>query len=95
MIRYLNGEKIIVKYKMRTLTPTDKLIVEEVIKKSARKEAMEILEKCSEKRFNEFKNNYYINKLNICCMSLDFAKDELVEQNIMTQNENDFFGFNS
>jgi len=78
---------------MRTLTPTDKLIVEEVIKKSARKEALEILEKCSDKRFKEFKDNYHMNRLNICCMSLDFAKDELVEEKIMTQNEKDHFGF--
>ena len=79
---------------MRTLTPTDKLIVEEIIKKSARKEAMEILEKCSDKRYNEFIENYNLNKFNICCLVLDSAKDELVEEKIMTQNNlKDSFGF--
>lgn len=77
---------------MRTLTSEDIEIINFIIKKEARKEAIEILEKCSIRKYNEFMNYHNKNKDNICCLVLDSAKDELVKCNEMKQNKKDFFG---
>lgn len=73
----------------------DKKIVEIVkdrIREDARAEALEILEKCSTARFNEFLTYHSSNKGNICCMVLDVAKSELVGENKMIHSVDDSFG---
>ncbi len=67
-------------------------IVNEVIKKSARKEAMEILSKSSQKDVDEFIKYYKDKKLNICCLHLDKLKSDLVDNNKITHNKKDHFG---
>lgn len=69
-----------------------KKIVKDRIRKEARSEALEILEKCSEARFNEFLTYHSSDKGNICCMVLDVAKSELVGENSMIHNYEDWFG---
>jgi hypothetical protein len=77
---------------MRKLTPEDIEIVNFIVKKEARKEAIEILEKCPIRNYNEFMNYHNMDKDNVCCLVLDFTKDELVKCNEMKQNKKDFFG---
>ena len=67
-------------------------IVVKLIRVDARSEALEILDKCSDVRYNEF-INYWNNKQdNICCLVLDLGKKELVELNQMIHNKEDYFG---
>jgi len=68
-------------------------IVNNLIRKEARPEALLILEKCSELRFNEFMTYIINDKENVCCMVLDVAKSELVGSNQMIHTEEDYFGF--
>lgn len=56
-----------------------KKVVNNLIKKSARKEALEILSKTTQERIGEFLYYYYSNSKNISCMVLDSAKDQLVK----------------
>lgn len=67
-------------------------IVNNLIREEARPEALEILEKCSELRFNEFMTYFINNKENVCCMVLDVAKGELVGFNEIIHTEEDYFG---
>lgn len=67
-------------------------MVNDVLCKEARPEALVILEKCSEKHFNEFLQYYKDKKENICCMVLDSAKYDLVKTGYMIHSENDHFG---
>jgi len=68
-------------------------IVNDQIREEARTEALEILNKCSDARFKEFLTYHYTNKGNLCCMVLDVAKSELVGENKMIHNYEDWFGF--
>lgn len=67
-------------------------IINEVIIEDARDEAVEILEKASPIRVNEFMYYYNQNKFNLCCMHLDLIKMDLVHYGVMTQKETDKFG---
>ena len=67
-------------------------IVNNIICKEARQEALQILDSCSELRFNEFMTYFINGKESICCMVLDVAKSELVNTNQMIHNESDHFG---
>ena len=67
-------------------------IVNNLIRKEARPEALEILEKCSELRFNEFMTYFLNNKENVCCMVLDIAKSELVGLNQIIHTDESHFG---
>lgn len=73
-----------------------KKIVNELIKKSARKEALEILFKSDKERIGEFLYYYYSDSGNVACLVLDYAKDELVKQKKMKQGKKgkDTFGMN-
>ena len=76
---------------MRNLEKSKK-IVNKLIRVEARAEALVILEKCSDERFNEFMDYYKKKQENVCCMVLDLAKKELVESNKMYHKEEDYFG---
>lgn len=68
-------------------------IINELLREDVRKEATEILTKCSDERYNEFMDYYNDkSKHNVCCLVLDFAKKELVEKGQMEQNLSDDFG---
>lgn len=69
-----------------------KNIVNELIKKSARKEAFEILCKSSRERIGEFLYYYYSDIGNVACLVLDSAKDELVEKKLMKKGKKGSFG---
>jgi hypothetical protein len=77
---------------MNVIDKNIKKIVTDLIRKEARSEALEILEKCSEHRFNEFLAYHIKDSGNICCMVLDVAKSELVASNQMKHDVNDHFG---
>lgn len=68
-------------------------IVNELIKKEARKEALDILELTTEDFRNQFINYYEDDKDNICCMVLDAAKIKLVEGGKMEMSDKDYFGY--
>jgi hypothetical protein len=74
------------------LTKEIKFAVKRTIREDAIKEAELILSLCSEIDREEFMQNYYDDKGNICCLVLDFAKKELVEQGILEQKDSDAFG---
>lgn len=67
-------------------------IVNEVITKTARKEALEILNLSEKEDIDKFTNYYYENNFNACCMHLDYMKDKLVHENKIKQSDNDSFG---
>ena len=67
-------------------------IVNEVIKKSAREEALKILKLSSKKGIDEFIKYYKDDKHNICCLHLDKLKSDLVSNDKMTYNKTDNFG---
>lgn len=79
---------------MNNIDKNIKKIVTYEICKEARKEALEILKKCTKERFEEFIKYHNKDQGNICCMVLDSAKIELVSSGEMTHNESDHFGFN-
>ena len=69
-----------------------KSIVNELIKKSLRKEALEILYNTNRERIGEFFYYYYSGSSNVACMVLDTIKDELVRLKKMKQGKKDSFG---
>ena len=68
-----------------------KAIVNEVIAKEARSEAIAIME-MSEDAKVEFMKYYGKDQFNICCMVLDKWKDKLVADGKMEQGDEDHFG---
>lgn len=68
-------------------------VVNDLLRKEARKEAMEILEKSEHEKVGEFLDFYYGGMENIACLTLDTAKDILVKKKkTMKQKKNDSFG---
>jgi len=67
-------------------------IIDNLIKKDARKEAIKILIKSDKERIGEFLYYYYSDSGNVACMVIDSAKDELVKQKKMKQGKKDSFG---
>jgi hypothetical protein len=63
-----------------------KKIVDEVIRKECRKEALEILSLSDSKGIEEFKYYYNENNHNICCLHLDFLKSKLIKSGKMEDN---------
>ena len=68
-----------------------KLLIDELIKKDARKEAFEILSNSDKETIGEFLFYYYSSIDNVACMVLDKAKGILVDKKIMKQKKNDAF----
>ena len=66
--------------------------VESEIRKDCRHEAKTILSLTTDKNRDEFLHHHKEDNGNICCLVLDFAKKELVEEKKMIQNDNDNFG---
>lgn len=64
-----------------------KWMVKILIKKEARKEALEILTKSSQERIGQFLYYYYSDSGNVACLVLDDAKDELVKQKKMKKGK--------
>jgi hypothetical protein len=71
-----------------------KHIIEKLITKSAREEALEIINNSTKEERIEFLQYYYDNKENICCLVLDKIKDRLVEEKKMKKGGRfgDWFG---
>lgn len=69
-----------------------RIIVKDLIKKDARDEAMEIMEKSDIKKVAEFFYYYHSGMENIACLVLDTAKDILVKNKKMKQRKKDSFG---
>jgi len=69
-----------------------KKIINDLIKKEARAEAILILSKASDTQMREFLTYYSEDKGNICCMVLDSIKVHLVKNGQMTMGEDDYFG---
>jgi len=63
-------------------------IINYLIRKEDRKEALEILKNSTEEEKKEFLDYYNSEKYNICCMVLDTIKDRLVKDGIMNDNGN-------
>jgi len=66
--------------------------VDKEIKSSARYEAITILLLTTEDRQKEFLKYHREDKGNLCCLLLDKAKEELVQQGILKENKHDNFG---
>ena len=60
-----------------------KKIVNAVLCKESRKEAMDILTLSSEDDVQKFIKYYKEDNYNVCCLHLDFLKDKLVEKGLM------------
>lgn len=69
-----------------------KEIITEVIKKEARKEAVDIMSKCDSKYIDQLLYNYNKKSFNIVCMVIDVAKWKLIEDKKMKSKKNDHFG---
>jgi predicted acetyltransferase len=69
-----------------------KKAVEKEIREDCREEAMKILELGDKKdRMDFLKYHRKLDKGNLCCLVLDFAKKKLVEAGKMEQKETDCF----
>lgn len=69
-----------------------KKIIDDLIRKESRKEAIDILEKANDAERKEFLDYYNKESYNVCCLVLDKIKDRLVEDGKMNDN-GDFVGF--
>lgn len=69
-----------------------KKAVKEQIAKQYRYEANVILNLTTKSICKEFLNYHKKNQGNICCLILDKAKQNLVDEGIMVQRNNDGFG---
>jgi hypothetical protein len=67
-------------------------VVNELIDKPHRKEAIEILNKSTRECIGEFLYYYYSDIGNVACLVLDKAKDELVAKRLMKKGKNGSFG---
>lgn len=68
-------------------------IVNDVVKKDARQEAIEILDHCTDQEMGEMVFYYEKQGGNIVCLHLDSIKRRLVLDGIMEQTEQDHFGY--
>ena len=62
------------------------------IRKDLYQEAKSILMLTTDKNRQDFLQYHLDDKGNVCCLVLDFAKQELVKEGILEQNDNDNFG---
>jgi hypothetical protein len=62
------------------------------IRKNLYQEAKTILQLTTDKNREDFVRYHKENSGNICCLVLDFAKQELVKEGILEQKDNDNFG---
>lgn len=69
-----------------------RIIINDLIEKESRTEAMAILEKSDEKKVGEFLYYYHSDMGNIACLVLDTAKNILVKNKKMKQRKKDSFG---
>jgi hypothetical protein len=69
-----------------------KKAVQSEIRKDCWHEAKTILSLTTDKNRDDFLQYHKEDKGNICCLVLDFAKQELVKEKKMIQNDNDNFG---
>jgi uncharacterized protein YfbU (UPF0304 family) len=69
-----------------------KKILDDLLCKEARKEALIILSKASDTQMKEFLAFYSQKKENTCCMVLDSIKMKLVESGDMKMRDDDWFG---
>jgi predicted nucleic acid-binding protein len=66
--------------------------VNKEIKKECREEALKILELCDEKDRQEFlRYSKKLDRGNLCCLVLDYAKKKLVSEDKMEQKPDDYF----
>jgi len=68
-------------------------IVNKLIKKEAREEALEILSIAPKEQVDEFVKYWNLKQENVCCMVIDFTKIKLIEEGKMTMDEGDYFGY--
>jgi hypothetical protein len=69
-----------------------KSIVNKLVRKDARKEAIKILTASTSETIGQFLYYYYSEIGNVACMIIDSAKDELVKKKKMKQKKSDAFG---
>jgi len=67
-------------------------IVNKLVAKEFRGEALKILFKSDAKRLGEFLYYYHSDSTNVACMVIDSAKNDLVKSGKMKQNDKDNFG---
>ena len=67
-------------------------IIQEVIKKEARQEALTIMQNASKEEIDEFYKYYNKNSYNIVCLVIDKIKFDLVKKCLLPQNNDDEFG---
>jgi len=63
-----------------------KKIVNEIIRKESRQEAINVLNQATNDEINEFINYYNDEKHNICCLVIDTIKDRLISENKMSSD---------
>jgi predicted nucleic acid-binding protein len=81
-----------IKAPIDTLFENCKKAVNKEIRKECREEALKILEICDKKDRQEFlRYSKKLDRGNLCCLVLDYAKKKLVEAGKMEQKEDDCF----
>lgn len=69
-----------------------KRVITEVVKKEARKEALDIMSKCDMKYINGLHKYYNDKSFNVVCMVIDSAKCKLIQDKKMKSKKTDHFG---
>lgn len=67
-------------------------IIDDLIAREFRNEAKEIISLTTNKERLDFIKYYKHNQGNVCCLVLDFAKQELIKENKLVFNNKDNFG---
>lgn len=67
-------------------------IINKVIKKEAREEALKVMAMAEKKDLDDFFTHYEKQSFNVVCMVIDKVKTDLVKSNKLTQNPDDHFG---
>jgi len=68
------------------------IAIDKEIAEEYRQEAKKIIELTTDKHRQDFIKYYGGNHGNVCCLVLDAAKRDLVNEGKMTQNDSDGFG---
>ena len=66
--------------------------LENLLTPEAVEEAFTVLTMCDEKWYNSFNEQWNQRKWNTACISIDFAKDQLVKDGKIEAKEGDHFG---
>jgi hypothetical protein len=80
------------RFKKMKLSEDLKKAVQSEIRKDCWSEAKTILSMTTDKNREDFLDYHKEDMGNICCLVLDYAKQELVKEKKMIQNDNDNFG---